>query len=234
MKIKALIFDFDGTLVDSESIHFDSWRALLKDGYGVDFEEQDYFQNFAGIPSIEISEQVKKRYGIERDVHELTKKKEAIAKEKAAMTKVTFMPFAREVLEDVRKKNIPFSIVTGSSRDEMETVLINAGIFDFFDYTITRDDVKLSKPNPEGYIKCAELMGYDLSEYLVFEDTWTGVTAAKRASLSCFGIQKTIAYRPKLITAGANHIFSNLKDAFDYLEENNWHSKQFTYSEVDY
>lgn len=221
MKIKALIFDFDGTLVDSESIHFESWRALLK-GYGVDFEERDYFQNFAGIPSIEISAQVKKRYSIENDIYELTAQKESIALKKAAETEITFMPFAKKVLEDVRRRNIPFSIVTGSSRNEMEPVLKKEGILDFFDYTITRDDVKDSKPNPEGYLKCAELMGYELSEYLVFEDTWAGVTAAKRASLSCFGIQKTLAYRHNLMTAGADHVFFNLKDAFDYLEENDW------------
>lgn len=220
MKTKALIFDFDGTLVNSEFIHYESWKLLLKDEYNVNFEEQDYFQNFAGIPTIEISSQVKERYGIQRDIVEIARQKEHIAEEKVAATAITFMPFAREVIEEVCQWGIPISIVTGSSRSEMEPVLKNAGIFELFDYTITRDDVKHSKPHPEGYLKCAELMGYNLNEYLVFEDTWTGVTAAKQAALTCFGIQETMAYRSKLITAGADEVFPNLKDALDYLKEN--------------
>lgn len=217
MRIKAIIFDFDGTLVNSEFIHFESWRLLLKKEFNINFSEQDYFQNFAGVPTLEISSQVKERYNIQNNVFEIAQKKEGIAQEKVANTTITFMPYALEVIDEVCQLDIPISIVTGSSRDEMEQVLKNAGIFELFDYTITRDDIKNGKPHPEGYLKCVDLMGFGLDEYLVFEDTWTGVTAAKRASLTCFGIQRVKAYRPKLIKAGADKVFSNLREAFDYL-----------------
>lgn len=220
MKIKAFIFDFDGTLVNSEFIHFESWKLLLKEEYNINFEEQDYFQNFAGIPTIEIASQVKERHGIQRHVFEIAQQKEQLAKEKVAATAISFMPYAREVIDEVCQRGIPISIVTGSSRNEMEPVLKKAGIFELFDHTVTRDDIKHSKPHPEGYLKCVDLMGYDLNEYLVFEDTWTGVTAAKQASLSCFGIQPIRAYRSRLIKAGADKVFSNLREALACLIEN--------------
>lgn len=219
MKTKAFIFDFDGTLVNSEFIHFESWKLLLKDEYNLNFEEQDYFQNFAGIPTIEIASQVKERYDIQSDIVEIAQQKELVAKEKLAATTVKFMPYAKEVIYEVCQWGIPISIVTGSSRSEIEPVLKKAGIFELFDYTITRDDVSKSKPDPQGYLMCAKLMKFESNEYMVFEDTWAGVTAAKKAFLPCFGIQKIKAYRSKLIDAGADKVFGNLKEAFDFLKE---------------
>lgn len=215
MKIKAFIFDFDGTLVDSEMFHCESWKEFLNEEYNITFEEQDYFLNYAGIPTTEIAKEVKRNHHIAMDITDIVKRIDDIAAKKATEANIGFMPFAKEVLDQIHQWNIPMSIVTGSSRHEAAPVLEKLEIVDYFDHIITRDDVQHSKPDPEGYKRCAKLMGYQPEEYLVFEDTWAGVSAAKRASLPCYGIQRTKEYQTKLTAAGADKVFLNLKEALE-------------------
>lgn len=216
MKEKAFIFDFDGTLVDSEKVHAKSWKDLLHVEFGLEFEEHDYFQYFAGIPSMEIAIKAKEKYALITSVAEIVERIEAISDKNISETNITFMPHAKEALDFLRTRNIPMSIVTGSSQEEAEPILEKLKVIDYFDYIITSDDVEHSKPNPEGYKRCVQLMGYKTNEYLVFEDTAAGVSAAKGASLQCFGIQRVEQYRSKLLEAGADAVFSNLQEAIHH------------------
>ncbi len=214
--IKAILFDFDGTLVDSESLHFAAWNNTLKK-YDIKISEEDYLNNFAGIPTPQNASLLKTRYGIQKSTQELVNEKESQTALMGRNFDIPFMPFALELIEILKKTNLPMAIVTGSPRSEMEPTLKKAGIFEYFKYTITRDDVEKSKPDPEPYLKCVELMGFRKDEYLVFEDTWGGVKSAKAASLKCFGIQKSEDLLLKLKEAGADKTFKNLKTAYNYL-----------------
>ncbi len=214
--IKAILFDFDGTLVDSESLHFISWNNVLKK-YDVNITEEDYLNNFAGIPTPQNASLLMERYGLEKSTQELVDEKESQTILMGSNFDIPFMPFALEIVEIIKRFNVPMAIVTGSPRSEMEPILKKAGIFEYFQYTITRDDVEKSKPDSEPYIKCSELMGFRKDEYLVFEDTWSGIKSAKGASLKCFGIQKSEDLLIKLNKSGADKTFKNLEVAYNYL-----------------
>ncbi len=217
---KAVIFDFDGTLVDSESIHYSSWNEVLL-SYEKQLKKEDYIKNFAGIPTTENAELLLKRYSIKVDKEVLIKQKEVIAAKKSKNLDIPFMPFAKEFLAWLLGKNIPVSIVTGSPRKEMEPILKKFGIFDSFKFTITHDDVTVGKPDPEGYLKCVEFLNVLPEECLVFEDTWGGTTAAKKANLTCFSIQNNKALHPKLKQVGADLIFHNMKEAYTHIIKEN-------------
>jgi len=216
--IKAILFDFDGTLVDSESLHFKSWNnVLLK--YNVTLAEEVYLKNFAGIPTPQNAMLLKDKYGLKRSIQELVVEKESQTKLIKLNCDIPFMPFALELIDILKKSNLSISIVTGSPRSEMEPTLKKSGVFEYFQHTITRDDVKNSKPDSEPYLKCIELMNFKKDEYLVFEDTCTGISSAKKASLQCFGIQKSDYLLTKLKEAGADKTFKSLEIAYRYLIE---------------
>lgn len=214
--IKAILFDFDGTLVDSESFHFISWNNVLAK-YDIKITEEDYLNNFAGIPTPQNASLLKMRYGMGISIQELVDEKESQTALTGENFDIPFMPFALEMITILKKLNLPMAIVTGSPRSEMEPILKKAGIFEYFQYTITRDDVQKSKPDSEPYIKCTELMGFKKNEYLVVEDTSAGVKSAKGASLKCFGIQKSDDLLIKLNNSGADKTFKTLEMAYNYL-----------------
>jgi len=213
--IKAILFDFDGTLVDSESLHFESWKKVLVK-YNIKLSKDDYLNNFAGIPTPQNANLLKERYNLDTSIQELVTEKELQTEFLGSNFDIPFMPFALEIIK-ILKEKLPIAIVTGSPRSEMEPTLKKAGIFENFQHTITRDDVEKSKPNSEPYLKCVELMRFKPDEYLVFEDTWSGVSSAKGASLTCFGIQNSQDVLIKLGEAGADKTFKNLEMAYNYL-----------------
>ncbi|PCJ96983.1 MAG: hypothetical protein COA50_06760 [Flavobacteriaceae bacterium] len=210
-KIKAIIFDFDGTLVDSENIHYQSWNTVLI-SFHYELSSRDYFENLAGVPTLGNASYVKVKYALKQNITTLVDLKEQATTKIMATERVRFMPYAKELLDFLYQKNIPMSIVTGSSRKELDPFLTSENIRHYFKHTITRDDVNLSKPNPEGYLKCAQLMGFKKTDYLVLEDTQGGIAAAKAANLTCFGIQSDTSLHHKL--QGADTIFANLEEAF--------------------
>lgn len=216
-KIKAIIFDFDGTLVDSEAIHYKSWNTVLKQ-YNHQLTSKEYFENLAGIPTPANASYLINKLSLKQEVKNLVDKKEDSTSKILKNEKIKFMPFAKELLDFLHLKNIPMSIVTGSPRKELNPILKKESILHYFDYTITRNDVVISKPNPEGYLKCCKLMGFKKNEYLVLEDTQGGITSAKAARLKCFGIQQNIALHHKL--QHADRVFNNLEEAFLYIKNN--------------
>lgn len=210
-KIKAIIFDFDGTLVDSENIHYQSWNTVLKT-FHYELSSKEYFEHLAGVPTPGNASYIKAKYALKQNITALVDLKEQATTKIMDTERVRFMPYAKELLDFLYQKNIPMSIVTGSPRKELDPILLRENIGHYFKHTITRDDVNLSKPNPEGYLKCAQLMGFKKTEYLVLEDTQGGIAAAKDADLTCFGIQSETSLHAKL--QRADTIFSSLEEAF--------------------
>jgi beta-phosphoglucomutase-like phosphatase (HAD superfamily) len=90
-------------------------------------------------------------------------------------------------------EHVPVAVVSGALRAEVEPVLEAAGIAGAIRVTVTADDVRLGKPDPEGYLRAAELLGVAASEATAFEDTEAGIAAAKAAGMRCVGVLGTLA-----------------------------------------
>ena len=210
---KAVIFDFDGTLVDSEMLHFMGWNLAIKP-FDIALTQDDYFANFVGIPSIGNAELIVSRYRLNANPQTLVDAKTAAVLTLSDQIDTPFMPYAQDMLAMLASKDIPMSIVSGSKRDDIMRVVKRKNIEHYFTHIISCDDVSVSKPDPEGYLSCAKAMGFAIGEYLVFEDTLTGTLAAKNAGLTCFAVQHDEKYHDGLKAAGADKIMTDFSEAF--------------------
>lgn len=213
-KIKAILFDLDGTLINSETIHFDCWNVILE-AYGIKLTYDVWLKNYAGIPLPAKTEMLIKNYHIKTPQAEIIRKKEQITIERLRSQDVDMMPYATEVLNYFREKNLILGLVTASSRADTEAIFARNGLDKFFDVIITRSEVNKSKPDPESYNVCLDQLGIFKTDCVVFEDTINGVKAAKAAGLLCFAIQSNATIRHEL--SMADQLFSNLSEAKEYL-----------------
>lgn len=180
--MKALFFDMDGTLLNSESLHEQAWFDTL-----AQFDlslSKDWFHQWTGSTDSYLLEGIQNQFGITLDFQALFEKKRnrflAIAKHS---------PLAYEgVVEGLQylSQHLPIILVTSSTRIGADNVLKWADIRQYFKHTITFDDVKNPKPNREPYLMAAKYVGFNPSECIAFEDSIAGITAAKAAG--CFTV----------------------------------------------
>jgi len=213
-KFKALLFDLDGTLVDSEHFHFNTWNELLAES-DVQLDYHDFLKNYAGIPLPGNASRLKELYVIETSLEDLIARKELLTVERLKTSEINLMPYVQESMDYFFSKEIPMALVTASKRPDVDEMFLKNGLGKFFKLLITRSDVKNSKPDPESYLLAVEKLGFAKEECLVFEDTLNGLKAAKAAGLTCFVVQGNIDDHEKL--AAADKIFLNFEEARDYL-----------------
>ena len=182
-KARALIFDVDGTIVDSMPLHFDIYRKILKE-YGIDFTPAD-FEKLAGIPAIESFAVFNRIYGLNFDAVEMGTYKEAEYEKRLHLIKPI-----ESVVRLIRASygKIPMAVGTGGYRHLTQKALRIADIENCFDAIVTCEDVTRFKPDPETFLRCAELMGVEPTDCEVFEDGSLGIHAAKTAGMMAVNV----------------------------------------------
>jgi len=216
-KFKALLFDLDGTLVDSEHFHFNTWNELLAES-NVQLEYHDFLKNYAGIPLPGNAKRLKELYEIESPLDLLISRKEDLTVERLKTSKIDLMPYVQDTLDFFLSTGVKMALVTASKRPDVDEMFIKNGLSKYFSFLVTRSDVVNSKPDPESYNLAVKKFGLEKSECLVFEDTLNGLRAAKGAELTCFVIQGNSEDHLKL--AAADKIFVDFQQARDYLVKN--------------
>ena len=215
--LKAILFDLDGTLVDSEYFHFDCWNEILAE-VGVQLTYEDWIKNYAGVPLPVNAQRLIDKYGITIPYDELVERREKLTLERFKTNDVNLMPHVLENLDLYTRKGLTLALVTSSPRQDVEAIFARNGLKHFFKLIITRSEVTNSKPDPESYNVCVEQLSLDKSECIVFEDTLNGVKAAKAADLVCFAIQSNTSEHVKLEVA--DKIFLDFNEATNYLLKN--------------
>lgn len=216
--IKCILFDFDGTLIDSEHFHFNSWNIILKD-YGHQMTYDYYNEHCAGVPATQNVKDVIALYNLPISDKELLKKGEVLTRKRMKSHEPVLMPFALETISYFHNMGLPLAIVTGSPRIDLDDTLKKVPLRKYFQQIITRDDVVNSKPDPESYLKAIAEMGFKADEFLVFEDTLTGSQSAKSAGLTCIGVQSHPAVR-RQVERVADKVFNDLNEAKNFIVEN--------------
>jgi HAD superfamily hydrolase (TIGR01509 family) len=175
---KAYLFDCDGTIVDSMPLHFVAWSKALHEWACAITEEQ--FYAWGGRPVDEIIRALNEAQGLAMPVDAVYAKKETIYRE--LLPGLEGIP---EVLEHIERSHglIPFAVVSGSPRESVEASLDVLGIRDRFDVLVCAGEYAKGKPNPEPFLKAAEMLGVPPEDCLVFEDADLGIEAAKAAGM---------------------------------------------------
>ena len=216
MKLKAILFDLDGTLVDSELFHFECWNEILKESE-ICLSYSDWLKDYAGIPLAQNAASLSEKYGLTTPLGDLISRREQLSIQRMVDTEVPLMYYAREILDFFHQMPLTMALVTGSNRDEVNTLFMKNGLRKYFDIIVTNDDVKYPKPDPECYNLCRAQLGLEKEECLVFEDTVNGLKAAKAADLTCFAIQRHEQQHASLHQA--DRLFRHFEEAKKYLLE---------------
>lgn len=171
----AVFFDMDGLLVDSEPLWLISETQMMAE-YGYQWLESDQAACLGG-PLDRVGDYMSGLIGGRRDGNSLTLEivDRMVDKFKGELP---FMPGALELITDLQANGIELTLVSASPRSLVDAVLANFEVNPFV-RSISSNDVKVSKPDPEGYLLAATSGGHDISNSLVLEDSLTGVTAAK-------------------------------------------------------
>ncbi|MBI9012359.1 MAG: HAD family phosphatase [Clostridiales bacterium] len=200
---QAVIFDLDGTLVDSmwiwEQIDID---FLKERGYDL---PEDLQKDIEGSSFSETALYFKERFNLEEDVEAIKRIWIDMANNFYA-EKIKLKKGIQELLDLFREKGIKMGIGTSNSRELAEEVLKRNGVRDYFEVLVTSCDVKKGKPEPDVFLKAAELMHMDPDDCLVFEDTHAGVLAGKAAGMDVIAIYDALSEQyMEEIKASADH-----------------------------
>jgi len=185
--IKAVLFDFDGTLVNNMKYHYKAYKKVLTK-LGIKLKPNDIYL-IEGKRGEEIVSLILKKSGIKANIEEIVKEKRKLYNQIAKDLKIN--QEARELIINLKSIGIKTGIVTGGKRKNVIKTLGNDK--SLFDIMICGDDVKNSKPDPEPYIKCCKKLNLSPSECIVIENAPLGILSAKRAGMTCISITTTLS-----------------------------------------
>jgi len=214
MNIKAILFDHDGTIVDSEEVHFKLWRDLLQH-YDVVLTQEEYTNQYAGIPSTSNAVTIIDNHLLAIKPSELVSAKAAATNQYLSEQAFPLMDGALDCIRFFYEQGFTIAIVTGAGREGVDATLENHGLREYVSSVVSGDDVINSKPAPDCYLLAAKKLGLHPSECLAVEDTYNGSVAAISAEIKCIGVSASSRVR-KLFT-GTIHECCDLNAATQWI-----------------
>jgi len=215
-RIKGVIFDCDGVLVDTERWHWQSWVEILKP-FNIDLSKNEYF-NYSGIREEIIEADLIKKHLINVKKGELEKKKKDLMKEWVKTKNIILMPFAREAVQFFANKGLRMAVAGNAPRAENILKLKSANLNSYFSMLVAGDDVKRGKPYPDIYLLGCERLELKPEDCLAIEDAEYGLQAAKSAGLTCFVVPSEFSAKQDI--SKADMVFKNLKELTEFYKQN--------------
>lgn len=192
-KLKAIILDFDGTVVPTEKLFFDSFRKASREvfDYSPTIEEyKKYELNQAeGLFEYVVNLSGKKNLISRDDFMEMVYNSYENTLDNTFIDEKFFINFLDSIV-GFKKCGFKVGLVTSSKKVFVDKILNHFNVADLFDVAVYREDVKDRKPSPAGYLKAIEKIGLSKDNCLAIEDSIRGVESTKRAGLSCIGVYK--------------------------------------------
>jgi HAD superfamily hydrolase (TIGR01509 family) len=178
--VEAVIFDMDGTLIDSESVYI----AAMQDAAGTLglALPLDLCHAMVGVPSHECNVMLQEHYGPGFDLA-IFRGHFSNSVQRQMSERVPMKPGVVELLDFLRDRGMPLAIATSAARATAERNLGRAGLLNRFDALATRDDVEHAKPAPDLYLEAAKRLGVDPAHCVAFEDSSIGIIAAHAAGM---------------------------------------------------
>lgn len=178
MKIKAILFDMDGVLIDAKDWHYEAMNKALN-LFGYTIERYEHLTSFDGLPTSVKLEKLSVEKGLPRSLHKFINE----MKQRYTMTEIhnKCRPvFIHEyALSRLKSEGYKIAVCSNSIRRTIETMMEYAGLSSYLDLIMSNEDVKKSKPNPEIYLTAMERFGLKPEECLICEDNENGIKAAE-------------------------------------------------------
>lgn len=188
--MKAFIFDLNGTMIDDMTYHTKAWQTLLNDELGGNFAwEEVKPQMYGKNPEVLVRMFGPDRFTLD-EMNRLSLEKEK-KYQVEFLPHLALLPGLSEFLEKAYQQDIPMAIGSAAIPFNIDFVLDNLNIRHYFKAIVSADDVVLSKPHPETYLKAAELLGVTPTDCVVFEDVPKGAEAAANAGMNAVVLTTT-------------------------------------------
>ncbi|MFA6973113.1 MAG: HAD family phosphatase [Parcubacteria group bacterium] len=203
-KIKAIIFDMDGVIVDSEPIHERAEMQVCRE-FGMEVSKEEW-NGFRGKKLEDIFSYASKKYGTGNEPIEKMIERKIEVYLSNALKDMQLLEGVSEFLEKLKNdSHYHYALTTSGRRIQQDRILSKFGLEKFFEIMVTADDVSNGKPHPEPYLATVEKLGEDPENCLVIEDSDNGIISAKAAGCLACGITNTFS-QSNLESAGADMI----------------------------
>lgn len=214
--LKAVIFDFDGVIADSEELHYKALNEVFK-RYGVDVPKAVHWEKYLGYTDRENIIAVSRDYGMGLNTAEVQRlmKEKKIVFEEMAKREVVIIEGVEEFVRRVVAAGLSMAICSGALRSDIELMLDGAGFAELFKVIVSAEDVKKGKPDPEGYLLSLERLNQaglsaHAADCIVIEDSHWGIEAALAAGMCPVAV--TTTYRKEDLEQKAQKVVSRLDE----------------------
>lgn len=187
--LKAALFDLDGTMLDNNEVHYKAWKKYLKDS-GMDISDEDFKKNISGRTNQDAVEHIynKKMSGEEASKYYLEKERIYREMYEKDIAPIKGLP---EFLKDLHEHRIVMAIATSGIQVNIDFMFEHLPIKQYFKKIISSKDIAKGKPDPEIFLKTAEVLGVLPGDCVVFEDSTAGVKSGKAAGMKVVALTTT-------------------------------------------
>lgn len=186
--MKAVVFDFDGLIVDTETVWYESFKEVLSN-HGLELSVEQ-FARVIGTDDADLYAYIEKN--LSSPVESVVIKEAAHKLFAVKMGEPVLRNGVKEYLIEAKELGLKIGLASSSSREWVEGYLKKLNIFSYFDVIRTRDDVSRVKPDPELYVKAVEALGVAMSEAFALEDSLNGLKAARAAGIQCVVVPNSV------------------------------------------
>lgn len=215
--LRALIFDFNGIIVDDEPIHFELFKQVLAEE-GIKLTEADYYTRYLGFDDRGAFTAAYREHGRSLDEKLLARliDRKTIYYQSEIRSKVRIFPGVEKLVTTLVPV-LPLAVASGALRQEIETILSAAGLLKHFAVIISAEDVDHGKPEPEIFLKALARLNaqvedghpIDAADCLVIEDSKEGIRGARRAGMKCLAVSNS---HPTELLQEANAVVRSLEE----------------------
>lgn len=194
--LRAILFDFNGVLVDDEPVHFELFQCVLREE-GLELSSDEYYEEIVGYDDEDGFAAVYERSGrelMDGELARLVARKAELYRQRMDGGGYPFFPGAEDLVRAAIGASLHLGVVSGALRSEVEGALGQLGVRESFRAVVAAEDVEAGKPDPEGYRRGLRLLGSEPpkpGEVLAIEDTPAGLAAAAGAGLVTVGVAHT-------------------------------------------
>jgi beta-phosphoglucomutase family hydrolase len=208
--LKALIFDMDGVVCDTMPYHLKAWAEYIAQTAELPDGMVKHLPQMGGKRNSELLRELLGEQISDAEIQRWGAGKEAVYRD-LIRNEITWLPGLVEFLQQARSLNFKLGLGTSACRENVDLLLSQENLRNFFDAMVIETDVQRGKPDPQCYLLVAERLGIGPDQCLVFEDAIAGVKAARNAGMRCWGVLTTQA-ESELLDAGAELCIRDFTD----------------------
>jgi HAD superfamily hydrolase (TIGR01509 family) len=208
-KIKAILFDMDGVLIDAKEWHYEALNKALE-LFGMPISRFDHLATFDGLPTRKKLEILSLERGLPTELHEFVNEMKQLYTMEIVHTRCKPVFEHEYTLSILKSMGYKLAVCSNSVRNSVCTMMEKSGLKVYLDFLVSNEDVSRGKPDPEMYLKAIDYFGLDASECLIVEDNENGIRAAKAAGANLLIVNHTLESNVENILRKIRRLEENL------------------------